>query len=432
MTTLRLVLGDQLNPCHSWFAAPDPDVLHVMMEIREETDYVLHHAQKIIAIFAAMREFARALRSAGHRVHYLAIDGAGNQQSLCANLDALLAQHRVARFEYQAPDEWRLDRRLADYAAGLPIPARMVDSEHFLGARGEAVIATKVNIPPAQRESLSAVELKAAFIRTFEGSLRRLRTDHVEILHIHDISRVEDLGKPGFVEALAELKEQKKARFVGFSTHTNMAACLDAAAASGFFDVVLVAYNYAMQDDAALRRSLEAAAAKGIGLVAMKTQCMQSWYKEGLSADEQTFYEGGIVQTAVLKWALRNDFIACAVPGFTSFRELEEDAAVARDLEYSEAERGFLADRKIKLAMAHCVQCGACRPTCPAGVDTPTLIRAHMYLRYPNVFQAREALAGLAPGKGLDGCVSCAACAARCRGRVDIAKRVGQLKLHFA
>ena len=136
MTTLRLILGDQLNPCHSWFAAPDPDVLHVMMEIREETDYVLHHAQKIIAIFAAMRAFARALRRAGHRVHYLAIDDAGNQQSLCANLDALRAQHRIARFEYQAPDEWRLDRRLADYAAGLPIPARMVDSEHFLGARG--------------------------------------------------------------------------------------------------------------------------------------------------------------------------------------------------------------------------------------------------------------------------------------------------------
>ena len=59
MTTLRLVLGDQLNPCHSWFAAPDPDVLHVIMEIREETEYVLHHAQKIIAIFAAP-----ALRSA--------------------------------------------------------------------------------------------------------------------------------------------------------------------------------------------------------------------------------------------------------------------------------------------------------------------------------------------------------------------------------
>ena len=62
MTTLRLILGDQLNPTHSWFSAPDDDVVYVLMEVRQETDYVLHHAQKIIAIFAAMRDFARQLQ----------------------------------------------------------------------------------------------------------------------------------------------------------------------------------------------------------------------------------------------------------------------------------------------------------------------------------------------------------------------------------
>jgi len=33
---------------------------------------------------------------------------------------------------------------------------------------------------------------------------------------------------------------------------------------------------------------------------------------------------------------------------------------------------------------------------------------------------------------GGDACGSCASCVARCRGRVDIGRRVGQLKLHFA
>ena len=50
--TLRLILGDQLDPQHPWFARVDPGVLHVMMEMRQETDYVLHHAQKILAICA--------------------------------------------------------------------------------------------------------------------------------------------------------------------------------------------------------------------------------------------------------------------------------------------------------------------------------------------------------------------------------------------
>ena len=301
-----------------------------------------------------------------------------------------------------------------------------------LKGRDKCVIATKVNVRPNLRESLSPAELKAAFIRTFEGSLSRLRTDYVDMLYIHDVSRVEDLKRQGFVDALAELKAQKKVRFVGFSTHENMGPCLDEAVRGGFYEVVLVAFNYALAEDAALHRSLENAAAKGIGLIAMKTQCMQSWYKERLPAETQAFYGGSILQTAVLKWVLQHKFIHCAVPGYTAFSELETDMSVARDLTLTPEEKKFLADRKIRLAMAACVRCGACLGTCPAGVDTRTLMRAHMYLRYPNVFEARETLESLPEGRGLDRCVACSSCQARCQGRVDIGRRIDQLKLHFA
>ena len=136
--TLKLILGDQLNCRHSWFAQARDDVVFVMMEVRQETDYVLHHAQKIIAIFAAMRDLARRLRADGHRVHYLAIDDAGNRQSVPANLDHLIAHYDAAAFRWQAPDEWRLDRQLADYAAGLSIPSTMDDTEHFYTSRDQA------------------------------------------------------------------------------------------------------------------------------------------------------------------------------------------------------------------------------------------------------------------------------------------------------
>jgi deoxyribodipyrimidine photolyase-related protein len=137
VSTLRLVLGDQLSPLHSWFSSVRADVVYTMMEVRQETDYVHHHAQKIIAIFAAMRDFARHLQQAGHRVHYLAIDDAANHQSIPDNVSALMAQYKAAAFEYQAPDEWRLDLQLAALAARLPA-ASMADSEHFLTARDEA------------------------------------------------------------------------------------------------------------------------------------------------------------------------------------------------------------------------------------------------------------------------------------------------------
>nr|WP_315393519.1 cryptochrome/photolyase family protein [uncultured Duganella sp.] len=135
---LKLILGDQLNCQHSWFARPDDDVVFVMMEVRQETDYVLHHAQKIIAIFAGMRDLAARLTGAGHRVHYLRIDDPDNRQSLPANLDHLIDHYQAGVFHWQAPDEWRLDRQLADYANGLHIPSAMDDTEHFYTARDEA------------------------------------------------------------------------------------------------------------------------------------------------------------------------------------------------------------------------------------------------------------------------------------------------------
>ena len=139
-TTLRLLLGDQLNPRHSWFDAVDDTVLYVLMEVRQETDYVLHHAQKIIAIFAAMRVLAAQLRAAGHRVAYLAIDDRANLQSVTGNLDMLLAQCGASRFDYQEPDEWRLDRQLLEWCVSQPqsVACRMVSSEHFYTAREDA------------------------------------------------------------------------------------------------------------------------------------------------------------------------------------------------------------------------------------------------------------------------------------------------------
>ena len=141
MTTLRLILGDQLNPRHTWYQQVEPDTVHVLMEVQQETSYVLHHAQKVLAIFAAMRAFADHLRAQGHRVRHVAIDHASNRQGLTANLDALIAHHRATKVCYQAPDEWRLDDELARWAQAQRaqgIEVEQVDTEHFLTTRDEA------------------------------------------------------------------------------------------------------------------------------------------------------------------------------------------------------------------------------------------------------------------------------------------------------
>lgn len=138
MTTLRLILGDQLNPTHSWFAQTNGNIIYTLMEIRQETEYVLHHAQKILGIFAAMRDFASQLVAEGHRLHYLKIDNVDNLQSLIANLDRLVEHYQITHFEYQLPDEWRLDQQLKLYCHNLAITSRACESEHFYTQRDEA------------------------------------------------------------------------------------------------------------------------------------------------------------------------------------------------------------------------------------------------------------------------------------------------------
>lgn len=137
MKTLRLILGDQLNHQHSWFDSKNPDIHYVLMEVRQETDYVPHHIQKIVGFFAAMRNFCEELRDQGHQVHYFTLDDAANEQSIPDNLDKLIKAHQINLFEYQLPDEYRLDEQLREFCQTLDIQWKAVDSEHFYTTREE-------------------------------------------------------------------------------------------------------------------------------------------------------------------------------------------------------------------------------------------------------------------------------------------------------
>jgi deoxyribodipyrimidine photolyase-related protein len=137
MRTLRLILGDQLNADHSWFQDVHDDVWYVLMEMRQETDYVRHHVQKVVAFFKAMRAFAAAREAEGHQVIYYRLDHPNNRQSLPDNLQQLVKAYDFERFEYQLPDEYRLDAQLHSMDATLGIPCAAVDTEHFLTERQE-------------------------------------------------------------------------------------------------------------------------------------------------------------------------------------------------------------------------------------------------------------------------------------------------------
>lgn len=135
MKTLRLILGDQLNENHSWLHKVDDNVWYLMAELRQETDYVKHHIQKVVAFFLSMQNFSKVLTKKKHQVLYFKINDANNPQNLSDLVNQVISEYGISKFEYQLPDEFRLDAQLNDICKNLSIDTEAFDSEHFYTKR---------------------------------------------------------------------------------------------------------------------------------------------------------------------------------------------------------------------------------------------------------------------------------------------------------
>jgi len=291
-----------------------------------------------------------------------------------------------------------------------------------LGVRDKVIVATKAHIkPPNLRSAGAGSELRSIF----EGSLKRLQMDHVDILYFHAIESAEETRSEFVIEAMNDLKKEGKTRFIGISTHAHQEQVLSEAAKLGAYDVALVGINYTMASNKGLLDAIDAAAKKGIGIVAMKTQAGGTTKPDPKLPTTLPPHS----QTALLKWVLQNPSITTAIPGFTNFDQLEQNFSVARDLAFTPAEKEFLADKSFRAQAEFCVQCGECREDCPQHAEIPALMRSHMYaVQYANRGMARETLAMIDPGKGLDACSACGSCRATCRETVNIARKIAELK----
>jgi hypothetical protein len=83
--------------------------------------------------------------------------------------------------------------------------------------------------------------------KQLELSLKRLQTDHLDMLKIHAVESTEEVAeickKGGVLELLMKMKEEGVTRFIGFSGHGNMPA-LKAMIDTGSFDSMLFAMNH--------------------------------------------------------------------------------------------------------------------------------------------------------------------------------------------
>jgi aryl-alcohol dehydrogenase-like predicted oxidoreductase len=113
-------------------------------------------------------------------------------------------------------------------------------------------------------------EFRKAITDSLEGSLKRIGTDHFDLLMCpHGACTADELDNPHIYETFEELKKQGKVRFLGVTSHNDPAAVLRKAAALGHYDAVQMAYN--VINGGYVEQSIIEASGRGVGLIAMKT-----------------------------------------------------------------------------------------------------------------------------------------------------------------
>jgi hypothetical protein len=271
----------------------------------------------------------------------------------------------------------------------------------FEGKRQKIFIQTKVHAHDEKQMRASV-----------ERSLRRLRSDYIDVLVWHGHSSPEEVSNASLFEFMSKMKKEGKVRFSGFSAHSKMAPLLREAAKSNLHDVALVSYNFTHSKD--LKEAVALAAKSGMGIVAMKTQA--GGYKKEKMA-------GLSPHQAALKYVLMDQNVSCAVPGVTTIEQIEECAAVM-GASFSKRNLNELKQYQSFLQGRICTMCGGCIGECPYGVFRSDLLRVVMYHDgYENDSLVRESLGGITQ-QHLQACTECSSCSVVCRRGLDMKAQI--------
>ncbi len=179
--------------------------------------------------------------------------------------------------------------------------------------RKDVTLATK--IPESARDRDGA-------LRIVEASLKRLQTDHLDVIHVHSLGDADDLARieaaDGVLKALYQLRDQKVTRCVGITSHTD-GAVMARAIEHNDLDAVQMAMNPARANRFE-ELALAAATKKGLGIVCMKVTAQEKLVGSGTG---QTNME------SLLRYALSLP-VSTAVVGMPKREFLDENIRLAR------------------------------------------------------------------------------------------------------
>jgi aryl-alcohol dehydrogenase-like predicted oxidoreductase len=190
-------------------------------------------------------------------------------------------------------------------------------------------------------------------------SLTRLGTDHFDLYQMHALQDVQKdvevaLGPGGAIEAFRAARTQGLVRFLGFSAHSAEAALK--AIASGLFDTILYPVNFVCHHQGNFDQEvLQAAKAKGMGILALKAMARATWPAQTKAAERpypKCWYEpiSDPAEAALaLRWTLGQGVTAAVPPGDARLFRVALNVA-AKDKALAAAEETALQQLAAQLA----------------------------------------------------------------------------------
>jgi aryl-alcohol dehydrogenase-like predicted oxidoreductase len=210
--------------------------------------------------------------------------------------------------------------------------------EYYPGQRNQIAPAYLSNA--MQQDYAHKVDASARFrdfiFSSIEGSLARAGTDHFDLLMCpHGACTPEELDIPEIIETFHKIKQQGKVRFLGVTAHTDPAGIVRKAAALGHYDACMIAYN--VINGGYLEQPIAEAAAKGVGIIAMKVAMPVATHHKSLQPVPQWRIDkvDRIVpgeMKAPLKaytWALQNPNLTAVISNLWDATHIKENLSVA-------------------------------------------------------------------------------------------------------
>jgi aryl-alcohol dehydrogenase-like predicted oxidoreductase len=250
----------------------------------------------------------RAVPSTGEK---LPVVGLGTNNYSVAGADDLAARREVLK---KMPD---LGGTVVDtapaYGRSEEVIGQLVSE---IGNRDRLFFATKVTAPNGDAAAGRAM---------LEESFRRLRTDHIELIEVHNLN-----GTDVMIPVLRELKAAKRIRYLGVTTSSDSQHG-ELIEAMRRHDLDFIQVNYSLDDRESADKVLPVAQERGVAVLLnmpfggrrgsnmfarVANRPLPPWAADFDAASWAQFF---------LKYAVSHPAVTCAIPGTTKLSHLEDN-----------------------------------------------------------------------------------------------------------